>query len=634
MDKKCLFCMEKDNTMKKMKNWVMAATLVCGAGLLMSCANRHVLFHSGTSSYTIVLDADAPASERYAAQELRDWLREVSGVELPIVSAADPSASNVGHRLIVGYSKLTAELVPDTKRPDDRDDAFTWQNVGGDILFWGGCKRGTLYSVYSFLEEELDCRWYSQAVSIAPKRKAWYFNSKRSGEPALFCHEQPGIRIRDNCVYDARTIPAFSARLRNNFVRLPDPDKKPSSPLQRGGPTLAGTAEGYWGVHAMGSFISPREYFDTHPEYFSLRDGKRQSGYAQLCLSNADVLRICTEKIRGVMRREPDFLIYSMEQNDNMLPCQCDSCQAIVQRYGGESGLMVWFVNQVADAVKDEFPDKFIGTFAYQYTRHAPTGIVPHENVVIRLCSIECCLLHAYNECPQNQEFLRDLEAWGSIAPHLYIWDYVTDFALYCLPVANWRTMQSHIQDFRDNHAIGILEEGDYQTTTCELRELRSYLLSKLMWNPDADVDAIIRDFTDGYYGAAGRYVRDYLTIEEKILRRSGMHTNCYAHTMHEMFTDEFIREGRRIFAEAKAAVAKDSALVARVETAEFPLCLLQMERMPQEGVRDGADILFEKVARREGYRQMTEFNPSINVDSYLEKFARIAQEIKERETK
>ena len=634
MDKKCLFCMEKDNTMKKMKNWVMAATLVCGAGLLMSCANRHVLFHSGTSSYTIVLDADAPASERYAAQELRDWLREVSGVELPIVSAADPSASNVGHRLIVGYSKLTAELVPDAKRPDDRDDAFTWQNVGGDILFWGGCKRGTLYSVYSFLEEELGCRWYSQAVSIAPKRKAWYFNSKRSGEPALFCHEQPGIRIRDNCVYDARTIPAFSARLRNNFVRLPDPDKKPSSPLQRGGPTLAGTAEGYWGVHAMGSFISPREYFDTHPEYFSLRDGKRQSGYAQLCLSNPDVLRICTEKIRGVMRREPDFLIYSMEQNDNMLPCQCDSCQAIVQRYGGESGLMVWFVNQVADAVKDEFPDKFIGTFAYQYTRHAPTGIVPHENVVIRLCSIECCLLHPYNECPQNQEFLRDLEAWGSIAPHLYIWDYVTDFALYCLPVANWRTMQSHIQDFRDNHAIGILEEGDYQTTTCELRELRSYLLSKLMWNPDADVDAIIRDFTDGYYGAAGRYVRDYLTLEEKILRRSGMHTNCYAHTMHEMFTDEFIREGRRIFAEAKAAVAKDSALVARVETAEFPLCLLQMEHMPQEGVRDGADVLFEKVARREGYRQMTEFNPSINVDSYLEKFARIAQEIKERETK
>jgi len=613
--------------MKKFLKWVMAATLVCGAGLLTSCTKRYVLFSHGRSSYVIVVDADAPASERYAAQELRDWLREVSGAELPIVASIDSGCPD--HRLIVGYNELTARLVPVAERPDDRDDSFTWQNVGGDILFWGGAKRGTLYAVYSFLEEEMGCRWYSATVSVAPKRKAWSFHAKWKGLPSRFYwHETPGIQIRDNCVWDARTIPAFSARLRNNFVRLPKPTEGVDL-NQRWGPTLEGTAEGYWGVHAMGSFISPKEYFDSHPEYFSLRDGKRQNGYTQLCLSNPDVLRICTEKVREVMRREPDYLIYSMEQNDDMLPCQCDACQAIVQQYGGESGIMVWFVNQVADAIKDEFPDKFIGTFAYQYTRHAPTGIVPRENVVIRLCSIECCLLHGYDECEQNREFLRDLEAWGKIAPHLYIWDYVTDFALYCLPVANWRTMQSHIQDFRDNHAIGILEEGDYQTPTCELRELRTWLLSKLMWNPDADVEYLIRDFTDGYYGAAGRYIRDYLALEDSILRRPDMHTNCYASTSHPMFTDEFIREGRRLFAEAKAAVAADSALVARVETAEFPLCLLQMERMPEEGVRDGADVLFEKVARREGYSQMTEFNPSVNVNSYLEKFSKISLEFK-----
>ena len=613
----------------KAKHLIFCLTALLTA--LTSCDERYTLFRNGNSSYVIVIDADAPASEQYAATELRDWLYEVSGVELPIVASIDSGRPD--HRLIVGFNELTARLVPDAKRPGDRDDSFTWQNVGGDILFWGGAKRGTLYAVYSFLEEEMNCRWYSATVSVAPKRKSWSFSRKWKGLPLRFyCHEEPGIQIRDNCVWDVRTIPVFSARLRNNFVRLPQSSAggELKSPIQkqpqRWGPTLEGTAEGYWGVHEMGSFISPKEYFDSHPEYFSLRDGQRQSGYTQLCLSNPDVLRICTEKVREVMRREPDYLIYSMEQNDDMLPCQCDACQAIVQKYGGESGIMVWFVNQVADAIRDEFPDKFIGTFAYQYTRHAPTGIVPRENVVIRLCSIECCLLHDYDECEQNREFLRDLEAWGKIAPHLYIWDYVTDFALYSLPVANWRTMQSHIQDFRDNHAIGILEEGDYQTPTCELRELCTWLLSKLMWNPDADVDALIRDFTDGYYGAAGRYIRDYLALEDSILRRPDMHTNCYATTSHPMFTDEFIREGRRLFAEAKAAVAKDSALVARVETAEFPLCLLQMERMPEEGLRDGADVLFEKVARREGYSKMTEFNPSVNANAYLEKFARLRE--------
>ena len=121
----------------------------------------------------------------------------------------------------------------------------------------------------------------------------------------------------------------------------------------------------------------PSEYFHDHPEYFSLRDGKRQSGYAQLCLSNPEVLQICIDKIKDVMRSEPDYLIYSMEQADNRLFCECDECAALVEKYGGQSGIMVWFVNQVADAVKDEFPDKFIGTFAYQYTRHAPKDIVP-----------------------------------------------------------------------------------------------------------------------------------------------------------------------------------------------------------------------------------------------------------------
>lgn len=573
---------------------------------LCGCTGRHVLFDREMSNYTIVVDADAPASEQYAAAELQHWLGEVCGAEIPIGTLTD---GTTGRRLIVGFNPLVEALVPEASRPDDRDDAFTWCSKGGDILFWGGAKRGTLYSVYSFLEQELGCRWYAKDVSVAPKRATWRFGK-------LYHHEAPGIRIRDNCYLDVRTIPAYSARLRNNFVRLPG---------LKGG-TIPGTAEGYWGVHAMGNFLSPAAYYNEHPEYFSLIDGERRSDYAQLCLSNPDVLRICTEKVREVMRREPDYLIYSMEQNDNQRYCTCDACNALAEQYGGQSGLMVWFVNQVADAVKEEFPDKFIGTFAYQYTRHAPKDIVPRENVVIRLCSIECCLLHDYDGCEQNRTFLEDLKAWGAIAPHLYIWDYVTNFSLYCLPIANWKTLQSHIRDFRDNHAIGILEEGDYQTVSCEFREMRSYLLSKLMWNPDDEVEAIIRDFTDGYYGAAGPYIRSYLALEDSILRREGIHVPCYVNPSSNMYTDDFVREGRRLFAEAKAAVADDADLLARVEKAEFPLCFLQLERTPQEAFESGADVLFKRVVEREGIDQMTEWNAP-HARDYIAKYEQLKQQ-------
>ena len=578
----------------------LVPTLLGGAN---SCSPQNTLFEDGESSYTIVLDSQATEIERYAALELQTWLEQVSGVQIPIAVEASS-----GNRLIL-----------ETEDRQGRDDSFVYFTEGADIHFRGNGPRGTLYAVYAFLENELDCRWYSLKVSVAPHKDSWRFGKLR-------CQEAPGIQIRDNCYLDPRTQPVFSARLRNNFVRIPSPD---------GTGTIPGSAEGYWGVHALGTHVPVGKYFSTHPEYFCLRDGKRYGGYGQPCLSNPEVLQITIESVRKIMREQPDFLIYSVEQNDNQLYCQCDACEALAEQYGGQSGVMIWFVNQVADAVRDEFPDKFIGTFAYQYTRHAPKNIQPRENVVVRLCSIECCMWHGYDECEQNLAFLKDLEDWGTLAPHLYIWDYVTDFAQYCLPVANWKTLQPHIQDFRDNHAIGILEEGDYQTVSCELREMRTWLLSKLMWNPDADVDALIRDFTDGYYGPAGRYIRDYLDLEERILRRPGVHGNCYVHPSDTMFTLEFIREGRAIFAQAKEAVADNQTLYDRVETAEMPLCFLQMVKNPLQGFKEQADELVRRVVEREGMNRLAEgawAGGTMTAKDLLADYDRIRQEIEKSE--
>lgn len=142
--------------------------LLLGTTVLLLSSCGHILFKDGKSDYSIVVASDAPESEQYAATELRDWIKEVSGAELLITGI---SGGVKGKRLVVGYNPIIEELVPGTERPGDREDSFTWKNRGGDILFWGGSKRGTLYSVYSFLEDELDCRWYSSKVSVAPKKK-------------------------------------------------------------------------------------------------------------------------------------------------------------------------------------------------------------------------------------------------------------------------------------------------------------------------------------------------------------------------------------------------------------------------------------------------------------------------------
>jgi hypothetical protein len=128
------------------------------------------------------------------------------------------------------------------------------------------------------------------------------------------------------------------------------------------------------------------------------------------------------------------------------------------------------------------------------------------------------------------------------------------------------------------------------------------------MWNPDADVDALVRDFTDGYYGAGGRYVREYLDLEERVLRREGIHGNCYISAMDSMYTQAFLDEGRALFAKAREAVGTDSVLYHRLETAEFPLCFLQMEKDPLLGLQTGADALARRVIRRDGITRMAEW--------------------------
>ena len=579
------------------------------AVLVASCNQNHLLFSNGNSPYTIVVAPGAAESEQYAAQELQQWIQKVGNVKLPINSTGE---GRRGHRLIVGYNGLTSSLVPGSKPQGIKDESFRYCTHDGDILLWGGSMRGTLNAVYSFLERELGCRWYSADVSVAPAKKSWGFNT-------LDYSDSPALRMRNVFYYEPNTDSVFAARLRSNQTRLPSIHE---------GQTIEGSSERYWNCHTMGQFVPEEKYFKDHPEYFSLIDGKRTP--RQLCLSNPDVLKICIEELRKAMRGNPDYLIYSLSQNDGgeeKNACECPECQRIDNQYGGKnSGIVLWFVNQAADAVRDEFPDKYVGTFAYRYTRHAPVGIKPRDNVVIRLCSIECCIIHAY-DCPENQDFAKDLRDWSVVAPHLYIWDYVTGFSNYHIPLPNLRALQSHVQAFRDNNAIGVMEQGGYENKYTEMSELRTYLLSRLLWNPEVNVDSVLTDFTNGYYGAAAPAVREYINFEHNVLALDSDVQDCYPWYGDDMFFDEFAPEARKIIAKGREAVAGDAELQRRLDLVEFPLCVLQMERTPQQALEQGAYDLFLKVTKREGMTFLNEWDCWKNrntVQRFIDKFEKL----------
>jgi len=294
-----------------------------------------------------------------------------------------------------------------------------------------------------------------------------------------------------------------------------------------------------------------------------------------------------------------------VSQNDWRNPCQCDACQAIAGREGSEAGPLIWFVNQVAGRIEKEFPDKYVGTLAYQYTRKPPRTLRPRENVVIRLCSIECCFAHPFTGCPVNQSFLEDLRGWAEISPHLYIWDYVVNFAHYVMPFPNFAALQPNIQTLRDNKAIGIMEQAAYQSRGGEFAELRAYVISKLLWNPECDVPAVIDDFMHGYYGRAGQYVRAYFDLLHAQVTPD-THLHIFQGPEDRLFSDDFIRRARALFDRAET-VADNVEILQRVEMARMPLMYLQCVRHPVQSVLDGTYARFSAIMERENITHLAE---------------------------
>ena len=539
----------------------------------------YTLFAGGASEYAIVVDGGASESEQWAAGELQHWIAEVSGATLPVVSPAEADGKPA---IVLGWNARSAAIAGGDAPAAD-DESFSYRNAGRDILILGGSQRGTMYGVMAFLENELGVRFYTPAVTVTPKKGAYTFR-------LLYFGDEPGIRVRNDFYHEAFN-PTWAARNRVNGAM--------NSREQPGG------VEGYWSVHTFYPLLSPEEFFESHPEYFSLIDGQRTHERAQLCLTNPEVLEILTDRLKQRMRENPGNLIYSVSQNDWHGQCQCDPCQAIATAEESESGPVLWFVNQVAERVEKEFPDKFVGTLAYQYTRKPPKNIKPRDNVVIRLCSIECCFAHDFLSCPQNESFVADLKGWAEIAPRIYIWDYVVSFSNYVMPFPNFSVLKPNIQTLRNHNAIGIMEQAAYQSRGGEFAELKAYLIAKLLWNPDAEVEPIIDDFMYGFYGRAGQYVREYFDLVQGLVTPD-THFMIWIQPDNPLYNDDFIREGGRILDRA-ARVADTPDIRARVEMARLPLLFLKCKRQPQQALRDGTYDWLLAIVDRENVTHFAE---------------------------
>ena len=468
--------------------------LSCWLLLLLSATLQaeggFVLAEHGRSSYVVVVSAAASPATRHAAAELVYWLKEMTGAELALVSDAETPKKR---EILVGASKRLERLGVTCSAAELGPEGYLLRTIGERLVVAGGEPRGTLYAVYGLLEEQLGCRWFTPEVSAIPKLE-------RLELPALDVTRRPAFEYRD--VFVAECFDgdwAVRNRLNSSHARLD---------AERGGRL---EYEGF--VHTFDELVPPARYFAAHPEYFAEVAGRRLGEESQLCCTNTAVVRLVTEEIRRRMRAHPEAKVFSVSQNDRFNNCQCEPCRTLAEREGSAVAPVLQLVNQVAAALEAEFPDKLVDTLAYQWSRHPPKTMRARQNVVVRLCSIECCFAHPLADCPQNRAFVEDVLGWSERCARLWVWDYITDFAHYLLPFPNHDVLAANVRFFAAHRVTGLFEEGNYTSPWGEFQALRGYVLAKLLWNPAADERVARDEFLAAVYGPAAEPIRRYLEL-------------------------------------------------------------------------------------------------------------------------
>lgn len=549
--------------------------------------NGILLADGGAALYPVWAAPDAAETTLYAANEAVSFLTQITGAHFCLVRSEAPPA----RCLAIGDSPALRADASLGK------EGLCIRTVDTQICIVGGDPRGVIYGVYTFLEK-LGCRWFSSQASHIPSRQ-------RLEVGPLDIREVPLLEYRE-CHWPDAHDANWSVRNKHtgNFTQLD---------AARGGKI---EIEPF--VHTFDFIIPVKEYFDTHPEYFSMVDGVRINQRQQLCLTNPDVLRLTVEKVLSWIEANPGVSIVSVSQNDCYNPCQCEACKKLDEAHEGHAGSLITFINAVAEQVEKHYPDVLISTLAYQYTRRAPKNLRPRHNVCVWLCSIECCFAHPFRTCNHvasfsqhayGTTFQEDLQNWARICDRLYVWDYAVDYSHYLMPYPTFHVFADNIRFFIENNVKGIFEEGAPTVGGgTEFAELRAYVLAKLLWNPNQDVWKLVSEFMSGYYRGAAMPLLDYIhLLHDELARNPEIHFGIYDPARPTYMTPAVMQKSRALLDEA-LTLADDAVIYRRVRTAWLSLRYWELYTMPlSEPTRpQQLDAFFEELEKL-GITEITE---------------------------
>ncbi len=523
-----------------MKLLILFAVMLCIASPADEIFSRTIivgkkkeipLVQEGKCKSRIVIPANAKPVVKFAAGELQTFIKQSTGIKIPIVDKPQKGFTSI----ILGFNPLSSSLGTGVELPRDgfiirtakdklfiagRDDPHRDPNRTLKEGMWDNYyERATLFAVYDFLERFAGCRFFFPGVigTVVPKRKSLII---------------PSINIVD--------APDFTSRSYTRNEHWESGPLPPAKHHQRylNSFRLRFSTDYIPNCHGLNKFAYLKRFAKSHPEYFALNaNGKRMVNpndkhAGQLCLSSNIVNEICKDAeaflsgkpaaSRSISTKYGPVWIktacksgyFNIMPQDAFYLCRCEKCQKHFSRGAQATSEYIWsFFNMVGNYLQTKGIPGTLTTMAYPPYRKLPTSNIP-SNIMVKVAERGPWVEHIPAIRDKDDAEIR---AWvKKMGRKVELWNYANKFGRLAMPGVPSMTPRCIASYYKrqKKHIVGGYMESESDKFIYHY--LNYYVFMKVAWNTSTDIDQLLDDHYRAMFGPARNVMKSIFELFEK----------------------------------------------------------------------------------------------------------------------
>lgn len=493
------------------------------------------LVRNNSSDYKLLLPENPSDEILNTKEDFIDLFKEATGIKLVVQEDNGEMRYTENAKYIsLGETSLAASAGVKTKDEELEYLGYSIKTVGKSIFINGNSDISVSFGVYGFLELQFNFDSFSN--------KYYYIDT-----------------VTESVLYDYDVREAPDLKIREEFFMMRDLTSRRRMKYVTRDEMFAGDTS----VHSSMKYISPEVYNNPddpanyHPKWFAA---------SQLCYTaqgDEQERDLLLNTVLGIAQEyfiaEPNENIFSFGHMDIRSWCGCSTCSAMKVKYNSDAAVLIHFINDLtkrmdswmaSEAGKPYARDYQIVFLGYLKTLQPPVyydesaemykpvddSVICSPHAGVMFAPMEMCSQHSINS-PCNKEYKAAFEGWKAVCSRFNFYNYCINYNHTLVFYDGFENLQEFYQFMAECNTNYLYECGPYETTMTGFKAILCYVSSKLSWNVNLDVNALIEKFCRHHFQDGGEIMLQVFK-EVRALTRSNIDSMCRRNSVYMMMED------------------------------------------------------------------------------------------------